>query len=86
MPRLSFFYGIVITMYFYDHEPPHFHAQYAEHQAVIAIGSLAVIAGQLPPRAMRLVTEWAEIHREELEAAWRVARDGNTPEQIDPLP
>lgn len=64
MPRLSFFYGIAITMYFYDHNPPHFHAQYAEHHAVIAIGSHDVLAGRLPGRAMQLVTEWAELHRE----------------------
>lgn len=86
MPRISFFYGIVITMYFYDHDPPHFHAQYAEHQAVIAIGNHGVLAGQLPPRAMRLVTEWALLHRDDLEAAWRVARDGDIPEKINPLP
>jgi Domain of unknown function (DUF4160) len=44
MPRISFFYGIAITMYFYDHEPPHFHAQYAEHHAVIAIGNGEVLS------------------------------------------
>ena len=52
-------YGIVIKMYFADHAPPHFHAEYAEHEARIAIESLAVISGKLPPRAMGLVAEWA---------------------------
>jgi len=50
MPELSRFYGIVIKMYFDDHDPPHFHAEYAEDQAVIGIEKLAVIAGRLPPR------------------------------------
>jgi hypothetical protein len=50
-------YGIAITMYFYDHEPPHFHAQYAEHHAVIAIGSGEVLVGDLPSRALKLVEE-----------------------------
>ena len=85
MPRISF-YGIAITMYFYDHEPPHFHAQYAEHHAVIAIDTSAVLVGELPSRALKLVNEWATLHRAELEANWRRARDGGTPEPIDPLP
>ena len=55
-------YGIVIKMYFADHAPPHFHAEYAEHEARIAIESLAVISGKLPPRAMGLVAEWATLH------------------------
>ncbi|HEY1688019.1 MAG TPA: DUF4160 domain-containing protein [Solirubrobacteraceae bacterium] len=86
MPRISFFYGIVITMYFYDHEPPHFHAQYAEHHAVIVISSGAVLVGGLPSRALKLVSEWASLHREELEADWERAKGGAIPEPIDPLP
>jgi hypothetical protein len=86
VPRISFFYGIVITMYFYDHDPPHFHAQYAEHHAAIEIGSGAVLVGGLPSRALKLVTEWASLHREELEGDWESARGGRTPEPIDPLP
>jgi hypothetical protein len=57
VPRISFFYGIATTMYFYDHEPPHFHAKYAEHHAVIAIGSGEVLVGGLPTRALKLVAE-----------------------------
>ena len=49
MPEISRFYGIVIKMYFADHAPPHFHAEYAEHEARIAIGSLGVVSGNLPP-------------------------------------
>jgi hypothetical protein len=86
VPRISFFYGIVITMYFYDHEPPHFHAQYAEHHAVIMIESDEVLVGELPTRALKLVLEWADLHRGELEAAWERVKSGGTPEPIDPLP
>lgn len=86
MPRISFFYGIAITMYFYDHEPSHFHAQYAEYHAVIAIGSGEVLVGALPTRALKLVAEWAELHRDELEADWTRTKSGGTPEPIDPLP
>lgn len=86
VPRLSFFYGIVITMYFWDHQPAHFHARYAEHQAAIAIDDGRVLVGELPPRAQKLVTEWAELHRAELETDWSLAQDGLTPGPIDPLP
>ena len=51
MPEICRFYGIVIKMYFADHAPPHFHAEYAEQEVRIAIDSLAVISGRLPPRA-----------------------------------
>jgi hypothetical protein len=86
VPRISFFYGIVVTMYFYDHDPPHFHAEYAKHHAATAIGSNDVLVGSLPSRALKLVTEWASLHREELEADWQRTKDGGSPEPIDPLP
>jgi hypothetical protein len=86
VPRISVFYGIVITMYFYDHEPPHFHAQYAEDHAVIAIETGAVLVGKLPNRALKLVSEWATLHRAELVTNWSRARNGGNPEPIDPLP
>lgn len=57
MPELSRFYGIVIKMYFDDHDPSHFHVEYAEDEAVVSIETLAVIAGRLRPRALGLVTE-----------------------------
>ncbi len=86
VPRISFFYGITITMYFYDHEPPHFHAQYAEYHAVIAIDDGRVVVGVLPGRALRLVSEWAGLHREELNAGWQRAQSGGVPDAIEPLP
>jgi hypothetical protein len=63
MPRISEFFGIIIGMYFSDHMPPHFHAQYAEHAAVFSIESLEVIRGHIPRRARSLVLEWAHMHR-----------------------
>ena len=86
MPRLSAFYGIVIAMYFREHGRPHFHAVYAEHEATIAIDTLEVLAGSVPDRALRLVREWAELHRNELEANWRRARDFQELQPIGPLP
>jgi hypothetical protein len=62
MPRISAFYGIIVTMYSNDHAPPHFHARYGEYEAKIAIGTGDPLAGQLPGRAVRLVREWTEQH------------------------
>ena len=86
MLEVSRFYGLVIKMYFADHHPPHFRAEYGEHEALVAIETLAVIAGKLPPRAMGLVTEWASLHQGELSAAWRKAENLEPVATIDPLP
>ena len=86
MPVISRFYGIVIKMYFADHAPPHFHAEYAEHEVRIAINSLGVLSGHLPPRAMGLVAEWATIHQHELQALWNRASKLEPLTRVDPLP
>lgn len=85
MPEISRFYGIVIKMFFADHSPPHFHAEYGGHAAVIGIETLAVISGKLPPRAMGLVAEWALMHQSELRQAWDRAVQLQQPGKIDPL-
>ena len=86
MPEICRFYGIVIKMYFADHVPPHFHAEYSEHESRIAINSLAVLSGTLPPRAMGLVAEWATLHQQELQALWDRASKLEPLNRLDPLP
>jgi hypothetical protein len=86
MPRLAAFYGIVIWMYRPDHPPPHFHARYGEHVAQIALDGLRVLNGSLPPRALRLVREWARMHHEELADNWELAQDLEPLLPIEPLP
>ena len=66
MPRISSFYGIVITMYWKEHGVPHFHVHMAEYKATVAIDTLELLAGDLPPRAIRLIGEWGALHRDEL--------------------
>ena len=85
MPEISRFFGIVIKMFYNDHLPAHFHAEYGEHEALIEIGTLAVYRGDLPRRALALVLEWAALHRAQLERDWELARTGQTPERIAPL-
>lgn len=85
MPELSRFYGIVIKMYYNDHNPPHFHAEYGSDQMVVDINTLAVIGGRIPPRATGLVMEWATQRQAELQDAWSNARSMEPLGRIDPL-
>ncbi len=72
MPVLSRFYGIIIRMYFLqkEHNPPHIHAIYNEDVAAIDLMTGKIIEGYLPPKALSMVQEWIEIHREELKNIW----------------
>jgi hypothetical protein len=85
MPEISRFFGIVITMYYDEHNPPHFHARYGDERAAIEIGTLRILEGTLLPRALGLVMEWASEHREELMTNWEAARNGAPPAKIAPL-
>jgi hypothetical protein len=85
MPEISRFYGIVIRMFYRDHAPPHFHAFYGEHQALVNIQTMAVISGTLPARAFGLVTEWALLHQDELLDVWGRARKHEPLGKIVPL-
>ena len=85
MPTISVFYGIVIQMFWQDHAPPHFHALYAEHEALIDLRDLRVMRGSLPRRAMALVLEWATEHRDELMEDWNLCSKMQAPKPIDPL-
>ncbi len=86
VPTISVFYGIVIAMYFNDHDPPHFHARYAEYRARVAIATGDPLDGELPVRAGRLVKEWTGLHRRELEEDWRLAQQLRPLNRIEPLP
>jgi hypothetical protein len=85
MPEISRFFGIIIAMFYDEHNPPHFHVRYNEHKAEIAIQNLTLLAGKLPPRVMGLVMEWAILHQEELMADWDLARQQAALKRIEPL-
>lgn len=72
-------------MYYNDHPPPHFHARYGGYKALVAIDSLTVLRGSLPPRVFGLVVEWALGHRAELLEDWHLARDEEPLKKIAPL-
>lgn len=84
MPELCRFLGIVIYMYYKDHAPPHFHAEYAEFEITVEIES-GVITGNFPRRAQNLVMEWYSLHKAELAADWSLAQSKQPLKTIDPL-
>jgi len=84
MPIISRFYGILIVMYFNDHNPPHFHAKYSGHEALFAFNG-EILEGGLPKRATHFVREWIAIHRTELEENWSRAKSGEPLNTIEPL-
>jgi hypothetical protein len=85
MPEISRFLGIVIKMFFDDHNPPHFHAEYGSDRALVDIQTLAIFSGRLPPRATGLVVEWATLHQNELLEDWNLARASQELHKIPPL-
>jgi hypothetical protein len=85
MPEISRFLGMIISMYFNDHAPPHFHVRYGSHKAIISIDDLRLLEGALPPRVLGLAVEWATIHRQELVEDWNLARERQSLRPIAPL-
>ncbi len=84
MPEISRFFGIVIQMYFDDHQPPHFHARYGRYRLEFRFLSDEA-RGVFPPRALRLVRAWARRHEVELVANWNSIRAGGEGHSIEPL-
>lgn len=78
-------YGIRITMFYNDHSPPHFHAEYAGHKALVDIQGGYVIKGALPFRQLKLILAWCELHRDELMQNWELSKDAKPLNHIDPL-
>jgi hypothetical protein len=85
VPEISRFFGIVIAMYHREHNPPHFHVKYGQHRAAIAVRTLEILEGRLPPRVYGLVAEWTVQHRQALLANWDRGRKLIPLERVPPL-
>ena len=85
MPQISYFLGVIIRMFYRDHNPPHFHAVYSKFEAIIDIEKNELISGYLPPRVLGLVTEWTALNQKELMENWERARRQEQLESIAPL-
>ena len=84
MPEISRFLGIVIRMYYRDHAPPHFHAEYGEYEITVEIDS-GVVQGKFPRRALSAVLDWFSLHQQELAENWALARQELPLRKIEPL-
>ena len=84
MPVICRFLGIIVTMYYDDHAPPHFHAKYGEYEIIVEIES-GVVEGKFPRRALKHVLEWAELYKEELLEDWKLAEEHEELKKIPPL-
>jgi hypothetical protein len=84
MPKISRFYGIIITMYFPDHNPPHFHVRYNEYRAVIDISTGKMI-GSMTERALKFIHEWWMLHKDELWENWINLQKGEPLNKIKSL-
>lgn len=82
MPEISRFYGIIISIFYDEHNPPHFHARYGKNKVVIDIRTLEVLAGEISSRALKMVKEWASQHQQELMHDWELAQANKPPEKI----
>ena len=85
MPLICEFFGIKIYMYWSDHTPAHFHAEYGEFKALIDIRSAVVIKGYLPSKQLKLVLAWCQIHEEGLLDNWEAAKQHRELLRIEPL-
>lgn len=88
MAVIAMFYGIIISMYYFDkhqHHRPHIHVKYQEQEAVIAIPDGDILEGHIQTNKMKLIQAWVEIHRDELMADWALASQGEAVFRIDPL-
>ena len=84
MPEISRFYGIVIYMYIADHNPPHFHIWYDDYKATMTITD-GIVTGSLPLRAIKMVYEWLDLHKEELMENWERLSNRESANKIEPL-
>lgn len=84
MPEISRFYGIIIYMFYNEHNPPHFHAKYQEYEAVIDIES-EIVKGEMPRRALNLIYDWIDIHKDELLENWKFMKERKPLIKIEPL-
>ncbi len=85
MPEICRFFGIIIALYYDDHNPPHFHARYAGEKVAIEIETLKILEGKISPRALGLVVEWATLHKDELLKDWELVKNNQPPKKIEPL-
>ncbi|MGM9709085.1 MAG: DUF4160 domain-containing protein [Prevotella sp.] len=84
MPEICRFYGIVIYLYWMDHNPPHIHVMYSGYECTISIME-RIIEGKIPAKVIAKVNQWIDIHQDEILKQWAKASRGESIEKIEPL-
>ena len=85
MPEISVFFGIRVTMYYDDHNPPHFHAEYNDMRVLVDILKGRILKGSFPSKQLKYVLAWADIHQNELMENWELAKQDLPLKKIAPL-
>jgi hypothetical protein len=84
MPIISRFFGIIVFMFWREHQPPHFHAKYGDDEVIVEIQT-GKVTGNISPRVLNMVQEWGELHKDELMADWKLAEENKPLKRIKPL-
>ena len=84
MPVVSRFLGITTSFYWNDHLPPHYHAKYGQYEVIVEIDT-GVVTGSFPKRSLRHVLEWHDLHQSELATNWKLCRQREILNWIEPL-
>jgi len=84
MPEICRFYGIIIKMFYNDHNPPHIHVEYQDFKAIITINE-GIIEGKMPKTALKLIFEWMELHKDDLLNNWEKIENKKPIDSIEPL-
>lgn len=84
MPEISKFYGIIVSLYWYDHNPPHVHFTYGEYECSISVFD-RVVDGEAPAKVIAKVNEWMNLHEAEILSLWEKAQKGDKLGRIEPL-
>ena len=84
MAEIARFYGIIISMFGNEHNPPHFHIKYGHYRAVYTLKN-GIIKGEIPVNVVKKVIEWVETHQEELAQNWELLQNGKEINKIEPL-
>ena len=84
MPIISRFFGIIVFMFWREHQPPHFHAKYGDDEVIVEIQT-GKVTGNISPRVLNMVQEWRELHKDELKADWKLAEEDKPLKRIKPL-
>ena len=85
MPVVSMFFGIVVRMFYNDHHPMHFHAEYQGQRGKFDLSGRMIVGNIQSKTALRLIRKWAQLHEFDIRRNWQKMKAGKPFEIIEPL-